>query len=90
MRLNHYNISLLVAAHPFGFAFVGLRHLPGQEEDSVGGKFLNASSHIDDEQVVVRIDRDGAGFVELADADAAPPDDFDVVEDFGVDGELLL
>ena len=81
MRLEHDDVAIPIAAHAFGFSEISLRHLPGEEKSSLWRKFLHAAGHIDDEKIVLGIERQRTWLVELTRARAARADDFDAGED---------
>ena len=89
MRFHQHDVSGLVAAHAFGFAFFDLRHLPCKDELPVGRKLLHASGHIDDEEIVLGIKRNRARFVQLAHAGPARTDNFDAAKKFAFDGNAF-
>src|SRR6266571_1451030 len=81
MWFDDDNIPIAVARHPFWFAEISLRHLPGKQEGTVGGELLHPASHINDIKIVLSIDRDRAGLIEFAHADATAADDLNVSEE---------
>ena len=72
VRFNHYNVALPIAAHAFGFAQIGLGHLPGKHKNALGREFLHAASHIHNEKIVVCVYGHGTRLVELSHTDPAP------------------
>src|SRR5882672_4441515 len=75
------DIPIAVARHPFWFAQVSLRHLPGKQEGTVEGELLHPASHINDIKIVLSIHRDRARLIEFADAHAPRADDLNVSEE---------
>src|SRR5688572_7915200 len=74
MRFDHNDVAIAILDHALWFAFVGLRHLPGEEVFPVGRKFLNAAGEIDNVEIVITIDGNGTRLVEFACARSARTD----------------
>ena len=55
VRLDDDDVSGRVTTHPFGFALLGLRHLPRREVDAIGRELLHPPRHVHDEEIVVRV-----------------------------------
>jgi hypothetical protein len=84
MRLDDHDVTLGVAAHPLGFAFVSLRHLPETGKHAIARKLLHTRSHIDYEQIVIRVQGDGTRLIKLAWSRAPTANDLDVTEHLAV------
>ena len=89
MRLDNDNIALAVAAQAFGFAQVGLRHLPGEQEHAVGGEFLHPARHIHNVEIVLQVHRHRARLVELTQADTSGANDLRAAEKPARDGRFV-
>jgi hypothetical protein len=71
MGFEDDDIAEVIAVHTFGFAEISGGHLPIGEVVAVRRKFLHAAGHVDDVEIVVVIEGEGARFIELAEAGAA-------------------
>ena len=90
MGLDDDDVAIAVLDHAFGFANVGLGHLPRKEVLAGGRKFLDATGEINDVEVVIAIEGDGSRLIELTCACAARTDDFDRGEKLAADSHCML
>src|SRR5438270_9640434 len=88
MRFEHNDIAIVVEAHSFRLAQIGLRHLPRKQKFSVPRKFLHPPGHIDHVKIIASIHRQRPRLIELSRARSAPPYNLDSAKKLALLGGL--
>src|ERR1051325_1092589 len=89
MRFEHDDVALAVAAHAFGFAQIGLWHLPGKQKRAHWREFLHPASHVHRIQVVLLIHRHRTRLVQLTESNAPRADDLDPAKELALEGNAV-
>src|SRR3954469_12239845 len=80
VRLDDDDVPLAIGDHALRLAFVRLRHLPAQKIFPIRRKFLHAPRHIDNVEIILRIDSNRTRLIELPYPVATATENFDTAE----------